>query len=119
MTSVGEARLDNSLLCGFWVTSRSPAGPLDRDCKYASANGSKAAPLRPVGERDDDWQGLEGKNSAWSEGMTVALSKENLEKLWASSEVRSSGASKLCYSSLVGQLQNHVPCLGLFLTLDI
>lgn len=72
--------------------------------------------LQPYGllETDDDWQGLEsrvpsqvGPDSADS----IAVSKENLEKLWADSEVLYIHPN---YVSLVlGQLQNLTPCLAL------
>lgn len=69
--------------------------------------------------RDDAQQGLESKKYAWSTGTTVAVPKEILEKLWAHLGVHFFGASQLCYTSLLGQLQNPIPCLGLLLPLDI
>lgn len=83
----------------------SPARPWDRDSKYASADWSKVATRRPLGERDDAWN--------------ACGSKETSEKHWAGSEVPSLGASTLCYFSFLGQLQNPIPCLGWFLPLDI
>lgn len=49
---------------------------------------------RPLGERDDTWQGLES---------------DSYPRSRAGSEVPSFGASKLCFSSLAGQLQNWLP----------
>lgn len=72
--------------------------------------------LQPYGllETDDDWQGLEsrvpsqvGPDSADS----IALSKENPERLWADSEVLYIHPN--CVSLVLGQLQNLTPCLAL------
>lgn len=60
---------------------------------------TKAIAPWPLGQRDDDWQGLD-ENYTWSRGMTVgALSKENLGKLWAGSGAPF-GACRLGNSSL-------------------
>ena len=69
-----------------------------------SGSQSKAITHRPLGEREGDWQGREIKNEAWSRGMTVALSRDSLDKLWAGSEAPSLGASELYCSSLLGNL---------------
>ena len=61
-----------------------------------SGSQSKAITHRPLGEREGDWQGPESKNEAWSRGMTVALSRDSLDKLWAGSEAPLGGREVLC-----------------------
>ena len=79
-----------------------------------SGNQSKAITHRPLGEGEGDWQGPESKNEAWSRGMTVALSRVSLDKLWAGSEAPSLGASEPYCSSLI-VLAFWATCHGLLL----